>query len=122
MEPDSIFGEVIDRYTRAEAHADGLLIDVSDTEAAKLYRFPVSITVALAHALRRGAGKEPATFNARLWDFCYMGTIAAKVSREPGADVFYKVRVGRSNLKVWANCGPGDDAAPVMTFGFPEDR
>ena len=122
MENDSIFGEVISRHTRAQAHEDGLLIDVDDTEAAKLYKFPVSITAGLSHALSRGAGKEPTTYAARLWDVCYMGTIAAKVSREPGSDVFYKVRVGRSNLKVWANCGPGDNGEAVMTFGFPEER
>lgn len=117
---DNFFGEVISVYTRAQAHADGILLDVSDSEGARLFKFPVSITVALHSALSRGAGNEAATYNARLWDVCYMATVKARTSNE--SDLFFKVKVGREVLALWGNCGPEDDGAPCMTFGFPEDR
>jgi len=116
---EEIFGEVISVYTRAQAHEDGILIDVNDTDAGRLFKFPVSITVALHSALSVGAGSEASTYSARLWDVLFMAHVEAK--RGGGSDVFFKVMVGRRVLALRGNCGPGDDAAPVMTFGFPED-
>ena len=119
MSMEEIFGEVISVYTRAQAHEDGILIDVNDTDAGRLFKFPTSITVALHSALSIGAGSDAATYGARLWDVMFMAQVEAK--RGGGSDVFFKVKVGRSVLALRGNCGPGDDAAPVMTFGFPED-
>lgn len=115
-----IFGEVISRYTREQAVSDGVLLDVSDSEAARLFKYPAAITSALASALSRGAGNEAASFNARLWDVFYMMQIKARTSRD--SDVFFRVTVGSRVLALWGNCGPGDDGAPVITVGFPEDR
>ena len=119
MSMTEIFGEVISAYTREQAHEDGVLIDVNDTDAGRLFKFPVSITVALHSALSVGAGSEASTYSARLWDVCYMAVVASK--RAESSDVFFKVKVGRRVLALRGNCGPGDDPAPVMTFGFPED-
>ena len=70
-----IFGEVISVYTREQAHEDGILIEVSDTEGGKLFKFPASITVALDADLRVGAGSEEAAYAGRLFDVFYMATI-----------------------------------------------
>lgn len=121
---EEIFGPVIHTYSRAQAMADGILIDVSDSEAARLFKYPCAITSNLHSALVRGAGSEAATYNARLWDVLHMAFLMAKIkARNSGdSDLFFRVKVGNRNLDLWANCGPGDDAEPVMTFGFPEDR
>ena len=112
--------EVISSYSREQAIEDGVLHDVSDSEAAKLFKYPAAITCALSGALSRGAGNEAATFNARLWDVFYMMQTKARTCSD--SDVFFSVKVGSRVLKLWGNCGPGDDAAPVITIGFPEDR
>ena len=117
---ESVFGPVISRYTRAQAIADGVLIDVSDSEAAGLFQYPAVITTALHAALARGAGNEAATYNARLWDVFYMMRNAARNCSD--SDVFFRVKVGREVLALWGNCGPDDDGDPCMTVGFPEDR
>lgn len=114
-----MFGEVISSYSRAQAIEDGVLIDVSDTKAATLFKFPCAITSSLARALQRGAGSKPETFNARLWDVFYMSKYGAST---PASDTFFTVKVGARNLKLWGNCGPGDEGEPVITVGFPEDR
>lgn len=114
------FGEVISRYTRAQAISDGVLFDVSDSEAAGLFKYPAAITAALSSALSRGAGNEAATFNARLWDVFYMMRNEARNCSD--SDLFFSVKVGSRVLELWGNCGPGDDPAPVLTIGFPEDR
>ncbi len=117
---EEIFGEVISVYTRAQAHEDGILIDVNDTDAANLFKFQCSITVALHGALSRGAGSDAANFSARLWDVLFMAQTAGRSANS--SDVFFKVKIGREVLELWANCGPADDGAPCMTFGFPSDR
>ncbi len=115
-----LYGPVISRYARAQAISDGVLIDVSDSEGAGLFKFPAVITAALHSALSKGAGKEEAAFNARLYDVFDMMRNKARTSQE--SDVFFRVKVGSRVLLLWGNCGPGDDPAPVLTIGFPEDR
>lgn len=114
-----MYGEVISSYSRAQAIEDGVLIDVSYfNKGAKLFKHPVAITTALHSAIARGAGKKIEIYNARLWDVLHMAILAAKAD----PDVFFRVKVGARNLDLWGNCGPGDDAAPVVTIGFPSDR
>ena len=115
-----IYGDVISVYTRAQAHEDGVLvaIDREEHDGAGLFRHPVSFTSNLLGELKRGAGSDPATLSARIYDVCYMATVATA----DGSDVFYKCIVGSRTLELWANCGPADDGSPCMTLGFPEDR
>lgn len=114
---EDIFGPVISSYSREQAHEDGVLVSVDDFDGAGNYKFPVSFTSALFSALQKGRGSDAETLSARVWDVCYMST----QGRIEGSDSFFKVIVGRETLALRANCGPGDDAAPVMTIGFPED-
>ena len=67
----------------------------------------------------RGQGQRERTRNARIWDVCYMSA-AYKRDLSESRRVF-KVKVGRRVLVLWADCGPGDDADPVITIGFPSD-
>jgi hypothetical protein len=117
-----IFGPVISSYSRAQAIEDGVLVEMPPErfDGADLFRFPVAFTAALESAIARGQGSDPDTYRARVWDVCYMATVAVKGAS--ASDVFFKVIVGSRTLSLWGNCGPGDDGAAVMTFGFPEDR
>ncbi len=115
-----LFGEEISSYSRAQAIEDGVLIDVSDTKAADLFKHPVAITTALHAAISRGAGSDPETYNARLFDVIHMMTLKGRASAE--SDLFFRVKVGVCNLDLWGNCGPGDDMEPVITVGYPTDR
>ncbi len=125
-EAEEFFGEAISVYTRDQAHEDGVLVDVSETEGAKLYKWPVSLTSNLYERLKKGEGSKPNILDARIWDVCWMSQVAIKdtePSRQPGdSDIFFKVIVGKDTLKLWGNCGPKDDGAPCITIGFPGDR
>jgi hypothetical protein len=112
-----IFGDVIASYSRAQAHEDGVLVSVDDYDGAGIFKFPVSFTQPLFSELQRGQGSDAETLTGRVWDVCYMAT----QGRSEGSDSFFKVIAGRSTLALRVNCGPGDDAGPVMTIGFPED-
>ena len=116
-----LFGEVISSYSREQAHEDGALIaiDREEFDGATLFKFPVSITSALWADLERGQGKDARTLKGRVWDVCYMMSVYAK--QAGGRDISFPTRVGKRNLELHGNIGPGDDPAPVITIGFPQD-
>ena len=117
---EETFGPVISSYTRSQAIEDGVLVDLSEHEdARKVFKYPVAFTRPLWDEIERGQGQRDRTRNARIWDVCYMST-AYKRDLSESRRVF-KVKVGRRVLVLWADCGPGDDAEPVVTIGFPSD-
>jgi hypothetical protein len=57
---ESLFGEVIFSYTRAQAIADRVLIDVTPTALEAGFRFPVATTAALMAAVETIEGHKEA--------------------------------------------------------------
>ena len=117
---------VIASYSRAEALADGVLIDVSPPAAEAGYKVPVAVSASVwalceppdAAAV---AGESEA---GRLWDVLWMSVLAARRLRgERRLDdtIYFSVEMtdadGKKQLhNLWAKCGPGDDPAPVVTI------
>jgi len=104
-------------YTREQAIEDGVLVDVSGLKT--VFKYPVALTHSLDATLRKGAGKSDEKYEARVWDVAYMSN--QPTAEVEGGDSFYPVIVGRETLRLRANVGPGDNAEPVVTIGFPED-
>lgn len=127
-----LFGEPISIYSRAQAIADGVLVDVSETAKEAGIKFPVAIT--------RGAFDECVTLpegyhglqdeRGRLWDVISMLRFAIRKSGGGGTirygvmvrGVTKQLRDDQRSPKVhglWAQCGPGDTAEPVITIMLP---
>lgn len=119
--------EIISRYTRADAIADGELIDVSEMAKEAGFKFPVALTRAVYQGyvvpspedIANGQDKE-----GRLWDTLWMLYVAIKSSNN-GSRVDYKV-IYRMNEKnktatLKALVHPGDQAEPVITILLPEE-
>jgi hypothetical protein len=111
-----IFGPPISVYTRAQAIDDGVLIDVSETAKECGVKHPVAVTSALwgkieAHkrALKRGESTR-----GRLLDVLSMFTMKASHTR--GDRFVYRVILSPRTERLYAVCGPGDDASPVITI------
>lgn len=129
---DSIFGEVIHAYSRREAIADGLLVDVSETAREAGIGFPVAMTReawedcvawAMEDNYRKGTIQDE---RGRLWDVVWMLRCFIRASRpsEGNGDrlLFSLYRTPRKGsghvarkVTLKALCGPGDDAEPVIT-------
>jgi hypothetical protein len=121
--------DYISTYTRAQAIEDGVLVDVSDTPERKEagIKYPVALTravygtcVELTPAAKR-AGND---VKGRLWDLLWM--MRFPVRRPDPTTVIYELlcvtdRVRPSRVQLKAVCGPGDDAAPVITIMFPDE-
>ncbi len=141
-QPDNFWGEPIHVYTRAQAIADGVLVDLTtatDDRGQLLcpqagFKVPVAITrTAWAETVEAGGTWRPAgdgealelkggqSLTGRLWDVLWMLRLAC--GRAKNADtVHFQVLADiqgnghRELVKLWALCGPGDDARPVITI------
>ena len=137
-----LWGEPIHTYTRAQAIADGILVDLTtatDDQGQRLcqqagFKIPVAMTqTAWAKTVEAGGTWKPTddgetlelkggqSPTGRLWDLLHMLKVAC--GRAGSTDrVHFQVLVdvqgdGQHTLvKLWAQCGPGDDARPVITI------
>lgn len=126
----SPFGEVVYAFTRSQAVADGVQVEVTGTAQEAGIRFPVFLTrtvfdafVAVPSAV---TGQDEA---GRLWDIVWMLRFAILRAR-PGADrlpVALYVRNSDSErprlVKLVAVCGPLDidDPQPAITVMLPDE-
>jgi len=123
------FGPVIYSYTRAQAVADGVQVEVTKTANEAGIKFPVFLTrtvfdtyVAVPPDV---AGQDEA---GRLWDIVWMLRFAILRSR-PGADripvaLYVRNDSRRATLiKLVATCGPLDidDPQPAITVMMPDE-
>ena len=130
---DPLFGPVIYAYTRSQALADGVLVDVTETSKEVGFKLPVAITEALHNRLTPSKADTDLgqDYNGRLWDVLWVTAFTIKLA-DPGTDtVTFTIALqeadaqsGRplnTNHRLRAVCGPGDEGEPVITIGFPED-
>lgn len=128
-----LFGEPIHIYTRAQAIADGLLVDVAEKASSVGFRVPVAMTadawadcVTWTHAdSTRKTYQDEA---GRLADVLWMAHLAARRARDEQRIAFKLVRVPRGGsgtkprvVTLHLAIGPGDNGEPVMTILLPNE-
>ena len=129
----SPFGSVIHTYTRVQAIADGVLVDVTKTAREAGFRWPVAVTAGVwdycvAWPDDNGLQDEP----GRLWDVLYMAHVAIRrlpPGTTPPTRLPYELYVVprgsttgqalRQTLHLHA--GPGDRGEPVVTILLPNE-
>jgi hypothetical protein len=131
---DPLFGEVIFQYARAQAIADGVLIDASDLARDAGFSCPVALTAAVWEDCvawsdadsDRQIHQDP---TGRLWDALFLAAHAARIA-DPGNDrvIFDVDRVPRDGRSIRAETtvlhmviGPGDNGEPVITILQPHE-
>ena len=126
---ESPFGPVIYAYTRAQAVADGVQVEVTKTAKEAGISFPVFLTRTVFDAyvaVPEGVtGQHEA---GRLWDVCWMLRFAIIRSRSHGDRVPVVLYVRNDNhraklVKLIAQCGPldMDDPQPAITVMLPDE-
>jgi hypothetical protein len=125
---ESLFGEVIYAYTRAQAVADGFQVEVTATAKEAGILFPVFLTRAVYDAyvtVPPGvAGQDEA---GRLWDILHMLRFAIHKAQPDQDRLYFALYVRNDNrrprlVKLIATCGALDIDNPraaitVMTPG-----
>ena len=118
--------DVIHSYTRAQAIADGVLVDVSDLARKTGFKFPVAITEAVWTVIEAIPEVYKWTQNPRdrLFDVLTMAAYAARFKTNLNL-VSFKVDMdtiqGRRIVDLKMICGPVDHVEPVATIMFPEE-
>jgi hypothetical protein len=109
--------EVISSYTRAQAIEDGVLADLSTLfpSDTRLYKYPVACTSAVWNLIETAAKKDTSNAAAIVWDICYMSA-KFPVAKIDESTMLFKVIIGRKTHTLKVNCGPGDNAEPVITI------
>jgi len=128
------FGKVISVYTRAQALADGVLIDAGPMAREAGFRWPVAITTgAWADCVAwndvDGERQTHQDQSGRLWDVLFMAAYAARANARAGSELLFELyrvpRDGRSTeaelTKLKLAVGPGDDGEPVVTILLPNE-
>ena len=140
MDLSEIFGEPIHCYTRAQALADGVLVEVPATVAREAgFRYPVALTAAAwTQCVEVPRGLEGEQDEAgRLWDVLWMLRCAVRGSGVVGSDsassggelqfqLYVRTQRGRNLgprdlVTLKSVCGPGDAGEPVLTIMLPEE-
>ena len=126
---ESPFGEVIYAYTRKQALADGVQVEVSKTAQEAGIKFPMFLTRTVFDAYVAVPPDVSAQDEAgRLWDIVWM-TRFAIIRAKPGVDrIPVALYVRNDNraaklVKLIATCGPldMDDAQPAITVMMPDE-
>jgi hypothetical protein len=125
----NFFGGVIYAYTRKQAVADGVQVEVTKTAQEAGIRIPVFLTRAVYDAYvtvpPNVTGQDEA---GRLWDVVWMTRFA--ISRARGHSDRCPVALYVRNddraaklIKLVAQCGPldMDDASPAITVMMPDE-
>ena len=126
---ESPFGEVIYRYTRKQAVADGGQVEVTPTAQEAGIRFPVLLTRSVFDAYVTVppdvSGQDEA---GRLWDIVWMLRFALRKARPGQNRLPFALYVRNDNrqprlIKMIATCGPldFDDPQPAITIMMPDE-
>ena len=124
---------VIHSCTRAQALANGILIDVTEIGEEVGFKLPVAITEALQNRLT--PTKNEAVFgqdyDSRLWNVLWVAAFTIKLANRGSDTVTFTVvqqeidaKSGQPQnveLRLRAVCGQGDEDELVVTIGCPKD-
>ena len=123
------FGDVVYSYTRAQAVADGVQVEVSKVAAEAGIRFPVFLTRTVFDAYVAVppdvSGQDEA---GRLWDVVWMLRFAIQRTKRGVERLPFALYVRNDNraaklIKLVAVAGPLDidDPAPAITVMMPDE-
>jgi len=127
---ESVFGEVVYTYTRAQAIADGIQVEVTETAKEAGICFPVFLTRAVYDAYVTVPPEVTAQDEAgRLWDILWMLRFAIFKAQPDQSRLHFALYVRNDNrrpklVKLIATCGPVDidNPKPAITVMLPGEE
>lgn len=125
-EKDSIFGDLIFSYSRADAIDDGVLIDVTAVAREAGFIYEVAMTSAAWHDTVRVPPNCPCQDETgRLWDVLNLLRFSIRRDRDQSEIRFVVSVLGEDqrhhDIELKSICGPGDEGEPVITIMLPNE-
>ena len=121
---------VIFAYTRAQAIADGVLVDLTPWAKETGFRIPVACTAAVWHDYivpPDGTRELGQSERGRAHDVLWMLYNAIRHRNAAGDDrllfkvIFLQAPGRHETVELKALCGPGDQGEPVLTILLPDE-
>ena len=114
---------IVFAYSRAQAIADGVLIDAGELAKEAGFRYSVALTAAawqLCVAVPEACPWQDE--RGRLWDVLNVLRVSSRNKSSSGIEFSLLVQnddTGPKLVTLQALCGPGDDLEPVITVMLP---
>ena len=110
-----IFGDLIYSYSRAEALADGVLVDLTERARCHGIRYPTACTAGVWSVIDTIDDPHRALRHVQVLGRtdAVLAAMLAAIRQARGTD---RVEFSALGAALWAQCGPGDTAAPVITI------
>ena len=108
--------DLICSYTRAQALADGVLIDVSERARRAGIKYPTACTASVWSLIDCLPASDTDTLAGIVRDVRaeeVLRVMLAAIRQARGTD---RVTFAALGANLWAQCGSGDTAAPVITI------
>lgn len=134
---NEIWGEPVSVYTRAQAIADCVLVDLTESALAYGFKIPMAATAAVWHTIAWHPHTEQAKSEStgqstagRLHDVLSIARLAANAAAQAGASVVqFEVMIvpveGQSTTPVAVSLrlvvSGGDEGEPVLTLTLPDE-
>ena len=111
-----LFGDLIYSYSRAQALADGVLVDVSERAKRAGIKYPTACTAGVWSLIDCLPASDTDTLAGIVRDVRaeeVLRVMLAAIRQARGTD---RVTFEALGERLYAMCGPGDTAAPVITI------
>lgn len=111
---------LISIYTREQAIADGVLVDLSKLypSETRVFKYPVACTEVVWNKIKKYADQHG---NPAVWDLCWM-SIKAKTTIISESEHLFECNVpidAKRPTEFKIHCGAGDNYEPVITIMMP---
>jgi hypothetical protein len=120
--------EIVHTYSRAQAIADGVLVDLSSTHPneTRMFKWKIACTSAVWTMIEKAAEKDQVQTEIYCWDVCYMALMAIRAIKDSGRpELYFKVclplRERERKLKLVSGPVGFDDPTPCLTIMLPEE-
>ena len=121
--------EVICSYTRKEAIADGVLIDITETAKEAGFKLHTVVTSAVYEDCVAWDNEDELAYqdeSGRLWDILTMAMHGVRKALDASRVSFKVARMPKGGVKpelvdLVIVCSGGDNAEPVLTIMFPNE-
>jgi len=126
--PADFWGKPIHVCTRADALADGVLVDATESACVAGFRVPVALTQSVWADVNDLSGRDVVAGQSpegRLWDLLFVAAHAARRPENLDTNEFVfslVMPVGTvNNYRAKCHVGPGDEGEPVVTILLPDE-
>lgn len=116
MTSENPFGEIIYSYSRAQAIADGVLVDLCHVDSIRQHwKHPFACTSAVWSIIEEALHQTGQDVCGICHDISTLAKLAIQETRE-AQQIFFTVVIARRTHSLKLHIGPGDTASPVLTL------